>query len=137
MLSRARLVVVVAMLVGCSRNAPIEPTPASIRGAIGIHARMVRLPDADGYTLNGRRFIQITRVASGSSAAQAGIKVGDELAEIDGETVHSTAFAIDRIAAAPPGTSLRLGLRRAGTDLELTVPVMSRGDAFPDTKAGD
>jgi len=57
--------------------------------------------------------VRIFAVAKGSPAARAGIRVGDQLVEIDGESVSDLdVVAVARRLEGAPGTTLLLGLRR-------------------------
>jgi len=57
--------------------------------------------------------VRIFAVAEGSPAARAGIRVGDQLVAIDGESVSDLdVVAVARRLEGAPGTTLLLGLRR-------------------------
>lgn len=125
------LLLVALCLAGCSRPPATTSTAAPTGpGAIGLYARVVHLPDSQGFPLQGRRFVQVSRVLPGSAAERAGLRPGDELRAIDGDTVASAGFAMDRIAAAPPGSTLTLRVLRAGEDLTLPVTVGAQSEVF-------
>jgi hypothetical protein len=57
--------------------------------------------------------VRIFAVAEGSPAARAGIRAGDELVTINGESVSEVdVVTVARRLEGPPGTVLSLGLRR-------------------------
>ncbi len=57
--------------------------------------------------------VRVFAVAEGSPAARAGIRAGDELVAIDGESVTGLeVVAVARRLEGAPGTALSLGLRR-------------------------
>jgi Zn-dependent protease with chaperone function len=78
---------------------------------------------------------QVSAVASGSPAARAGIRPGDEIVAIQGLPVSAMLAKaadpalvaddmMDRLAAMPPGRTVRLVLRRGRTSLsKQVVPV--------------
>ena len=61
--------------------------------------------------------VRIFAVAEGSPAARAGIRAGDELVAIDGESVATLeVVAVARMLEGAPGTTLSLKLRRGSRD---------------------
>jgi len=63
----------------------------------------------------------IRLVASGSPAAEAGVKTGDMLRRIDGAPLTLAARLGDTVAEKQPGESVHLSLLREGKELELDV----------------
>ena len=67
--------------------------------------------------------VTVKGVQPGSAAAEAGLREGDRLLTLDGlwtDTVNDTYLAASSVR---PGTAARLGIRRDGKDMELTVTV--------------
>ena len=60
-------------------------------------------------------------VVAGGPGAQAGLKAGDVITEVDGERVHSGDELIVRTRAHRPGDRLRLTLRRDGKDMTVSL----------------
>ncbi|HEY9440412.1 MAG TPA: trypsin-like peptidase domain-containing protein, partial [Streptomyces sp.] len=60
-------------------------------------------------------------VIAGGPGAKAGIRPGDVITEVDGQSVHSGEELIVRIRAHRPGDRLDLGLTRGGKDLSMTL----------------
>ncbi|MER5544564.1 trypsin-like peptidase domain-containing protein [Streptomyces sp. NPDC002589] len=60
-------------------------------------------------------------VTRGGPGEQAGLKAGDVITEVDGQPVHTAEELIVKIRAHRPGDSLRLTVRRGGTDQEVTL----------------
>ncbi len=60
-------------------------------------------------------------VTAGGPGAQAGLKAGDVITEVDGERVHSGDELIVRTRAHRPGDRLRLTLRRDGRDMTVSL----------------
>lgn len=90
-------------------------------------------PGCTGLTYSGAARAPVPRaehpvvssVAERSPAAEAGIRVGDVIVEVDG----TDARTLPRLFASPPGTRHRIRVRRQGRthDLELTAgwPLMA------------
>jgi hypothetical protein len=69
--------------------------------------------------------VEVKHVYAGTPAAKAGLQAGDRLLTLDGrwtDTVADTYRAAGHVAA---GTAARLGIRRDGKEMELTVAVQS------------
>lgn len=60
-------------------------------------------------------------VSSGGPGAEAGIKAGDVITEVDGTRVHSGEELIVKTRAHRPGDRLRLTVHRGGADRTLTL----------------
>lgn len=60
------------------------------------------------------------QVIEGEAAAEAGLRVGDEVVAVDGEPVADWMAFVDRVRASP-GQPLDLEVRRDGERLEITV----------------
>lgn len=58
------------------------------------------------------RGVLIGRVQPGSAAAVAGVKVGDVLVEVKGDTIESATDVIDSLSAAKKGESVRMSVIR-------------------------
>jgi hypothetical protein len=71
--------------------------------------------------------LRVARVAPGGGAAEVGIAAGDEILFVDGRPVAEVGFkgAIDMIRG-PEGSTVILGMRRAGEGPVVPVPVPRR-----------
>ncbi|MFI6618129.1 trypsin-like peptidase domain-containing protein [Streptomyces sp. NPDC050528] len=68
-------------------------------------------------------------VTAGGPGAKAGLKAGDVITEVDGESVHSGNELIVRTRAHRPGDHVRLTLRRGGKDMTVSLVLgSSTGD---------
>ncbi len=67
----------------------------------------------------------VANVSAGSPAARAGLKTGDLIIAIDGQTVDDPNAFDYRFATKPLGGSAQVGLLRNGKDLRLTVALES------------
>ena len=76
-------------------------------------ARAFDLPQAEGALLGD--------VEEGSPAAKSGLRRGDVIEAIEGESVTDSAALRLRIAMTPPGTKVRLKVRRGNSVREVDV----------------
>jgi putative serine protease PepD len=80
----------------------------------------VSLADADG----GAR---VTRVASGSAAADAGLEAGDVITAVDGRAVSSADDVVARISGMSPGDAVTLSVQRSGSSTTIRATLGSAG----------
>ena len=67
--------------------------------------------------------VLISAIDRAGPAARAGIRPGDEVVAINGETVSSSRGLIRAVASVTPGNSARLTVRRQGQTMDLPVVV--------------
>ena len=72
--------------------------------------------------------VLIQDVLSGTPAATAGIKSGDEILSVDDAKVHTPEELIAAIQSKGVGNSVKVRLRRAGKDATRTVKLVARPD---------
>jgi serine protease Do len=89
------------------------------RGWLGVALR-----DADAPA-NGA---VIAAVERNSPAVRAGLRQGDVVVGMNGETIDTSRALIRAVAAAPPGQSVRLRIRRQARELDIPVTVGLRPD---------
>ena len=89
------------------------------RGWLGVALR-----DADAPA-NGA---VIAAVERNSPAVRAGLHQGDVVVGMNGETIDTSRALIRAVAAAPPGQSVRLRIRRQARELDIPVTVGLRPD---------
>jgi serine protease Do len=87
------------------------------RGWLGVS-----VAEAAGHQ-NG---VAIAGVDRSGPAARAGVRTGDIVTAVNGERIETARGLIRAVAATTPGNSVRLTVRRAGTDLEIPVTVGRR-----------
>ncbi len=68
----------------------------------------------------------IGAVERGGPALRAGLRAGDIVTTVNGQPVDSARGLIRQIAQAPPGSVVRLDVRRQGRDVQLSVTVGHR-----------
>lgn len=108
---------------GVRREVEVRPTYSDIRG---IYTLGVRPGGADEPLL-------VESISSGSAAAEAGLRPGDRILSIDGQTVLGDA-AVEALANAGIGQSLRLGIQRG--DASLDVDLTARSTTSPTPRVG-
>jgi putative serine protease PepD len=69
---------------------------------------------------------QVGSVRSGSPAAKAGLKAGDVIVSIDGETITSADELTAVVAEHQPGDTLKLVVERSGSKLSLNATLGTR-----------
>ena len=97
---------------------------------IGVAAVEVTRENMARYNLREPRGLVITRVAEGSPAARAGLKVGDVILRFEGEQVTTYRKLQRLISEAAPEQTVRLGLSRNGSEQEVSVTLGHRQDYF-------
>ena len=70
--------------------------------------------------------VAIQGVERNGPAARAGIRAGDAIVAVNGERVESSRGLIRSVAAAAPGSNVRLSVRRQGRELDVPVTVGRR-----------
>jgi len=85
------------------------PFPPQERGYLGAQWKEVRTT------------VALTRVLAGTGAEAAGLDAGDELLQVDGETVQNATHLAGLLAAHLPGERVAVTYRRAGRVRKATV----------------
>ncbi|ALM91725.1 Outer membrane stress sensor protease DegS [Alteromonas stellipolaris LMG 21856] len=76
-----------------------------------------------GGEYRNRPGIEVTAVANGSAADEAGLQPGDIILAIDGIRLESASKTLDMIAETAPGTTLELEISRGGNPLTINALV--------------
>ena len=96
------------------------------RGWLGV-AVQDQAPDSGAATPSRvRRGVLVQGVERGSPAARAGLRQGDLVTGLNGESLETSRALIRGIAGTPPGQSVRVTLLRDGRQQELAVQVGRR-----------
>ncbi len=79
---------------------------------------------------------QLVEVAPDRAADKGGVRHGDIVIAIDGDSIEDTRELIDTISAMPPGTKVELTVIRDGKQRKLDVTLEAR-DALAEDTGGD
>jgi serine protease Do len=101
--------------------AQLKDHGAVTRGWIGVQIQPVTAEIADSLSLKNARGALVAEPQSDSPAQKAGIKAGDVIVSVNGETVSDARNLARRISAMAPGTSVKLGIIRGGKEDTLTL----------------
>ena len=100
---------------------------AVMHGYLGIDVRPVTPQQRVRFGVTTPAW-EIVDVMAGSPAAQAGVRAGDWLVSIEGESLASRAEAVGRIADHKPGEQLTLALLRGQRFYQTQVTLSERPD---------
>ena len=111
-----------ALLIGVVSDVP-QPMPGPSRerphGWLGITVA----PVDEGA--------EISVVEHGSAAEKAGLKNGDLIKRLDGETLQSSDQLIDKLSRMPPNKNVSLSVSRKDKDMELKVTLGRSPGSLP------
>jgi S1-C subfamily serine protease len=96
---------------------------ATVEGPTADHLWGLTLQDvneglAEVFALAGVDGVLVSDVGAG--AAAAAVERGDVITNVNGEAVHRVAELRERAAVLATGAPVRLGLKRAGTDVQVS-----------------
>ncbi|MBA3640255.1 MAG: DegQ family serine endoprotease [Acidobacteria bacterium] len=86
------------------------------RGKLGVTIQGITPALAESLGLNGTTGALVGDVEAGSPAAKAGIKSGDVITAINGESVKDSNVLRNEIAQLQPGTSVKITILRDGKE---------------------
>jgi serine protease Do len=98
------------------------------RGFLGVELGEVNREVVQRLKLQAERGALIEGVTSGSSAAQAGLQKDDVIVKWDGEPIESARELSRHIRETPAGRNVRLGVLRAGSEIEVNVKMGERAN---------
>ncbi len=91
------------------------------RGWIGVQIQTVTPDIADSLGLKKAEGALVAEPQANSPAAQAGIKAGDVITQVDGNVVKDSRDLAKRIGSMAPGTKINLTLLHDGTEKSLSL----------------
>jgi serine protease Do len=92
-----------------------------VRGFLGATIQNVTPTMAKALGLESASGVLIGDVTPGGPAAKAGLKPGDVITKMNGETVADSAVLRLHISQTAPGTSVPLSVRRGNSSVDLNV----------------
>ena len=112
----------------------LKDNGAVTRGWIGVEIQPVTQDIADSMGLKSTGGALVAEAQSSSPAAKAGVKSGDVITAVDGETVANPHELARRIAALGPKKTATLAIIRNGSPMTLDVTL---GTMLADKTAGN
>ncbi len=91
------------------------------RGMLGVNIQPITEDVAKSLQLKDTRGVIVSNVQANSAAEKAGIKRGDIITAINGETIEDTNVLRNKVAETPPGTDIKITVLRDGQPQELTA----------------
>jgi len=102
-----------------------------IRGWIGVEGQDLTPDLAASFQLNEANGVLIAGGLRGGPADRAGIRPGDVLLEIDGQSVPDSGAMLNRIASLQPGQSARFKILRNQRETSAEVEIGRRPKTQP------
>jgi serine protease DegQ len=103
----------------------IITTGTVTRGWIGVEPQDVTPAIAESFGLEQKGTI-VAGVLQGGPADKAGIKPGDVLLDVNGQSITDTTRLLNVIAQIKPGTDAKVHLKRKNKDLDVKVTIGKR-----------
>jgi Do/DeqQ family serine protease len=102
-----------------------------VRGWIGVEPTEITPDLAKTFNVQRTSGVIITGVLQTGPAFKAGVKPGDVLLSVEGETVRNVAELLTRVSALKPGQPARMKVLRQNDEIELTVTPGQRPKVKP------
>ncbi|MCY0856718.1 Do family serine endopeptidase [Cupriavidus sp. D39] len=104
----------------------IISTGSVTRGWIGVEPQDMTPEIAESFGLEAKEGALIAAVVQGGPADKAGVKPGDVLVSVDGQSISDTTALLNAIAQLKPGAEAKMKVVRRGKPAELTVMIGKR-----------
>ena len=91
------------------------------RGMLGVNIQNITPEMAKSFDLKDNKGVIVSNVRAGSAAEKAGVKRNDIIVGVGGETIEDSNVLRNKIAAAQPGSQIKLKILRDGNEQELTA----------------
>jgi len=96
-------------------------------GYMGIGISDVTPENSKFFDLKKAEGALVTQVESNSPGAKAGLKMGDVITQLDGQTVNDAGELQVQVGQKQPGTTIQLGVIRDGKSLNVPVTLEAMG----------
>ncbi len=101
------------------------------RGYLGVSLQDLNDDLAEGLGLDNTNGALVAEPIEGAPAIEAGVRSGDVIVSVDGQSVSSSRELSRVISRRAPGTTVTLGIIRGGEEIEVQVTL----DRLPDDEA--
>jgi Do/DeqQ family serine protease len=91
------------------------------RGMLGVNIQNITEETAKALELKDTKGVLVSNVRAGSAAEKAGVKRGDIILAINGETIEDSNVLRNKVAATQPGSDIKLTVSRDGNEQEFTA----------------
>jgi serine protease Do len=116
-------------------NELISPDHKVVRGSIGITFQST-LSSAVSRVYGFKAGVLVSSVQPGFAADKAGIKPGDIIVSVDGQSIKDGNALVDNISARKPGSTVKIGYLRNGKEMETTVTIGDRSKMMAAVNSG-
>ena len=100
-----------------------------VRGWIGVEPQELNAELAETFKVRSKTGVIITGVLQNGPAAQAGVRPGDVIVSVAGQSVKNVTELLSAVAALQPGTASKLGVERREGSMEIQVTPGKRQQA--------
>ncbi len=101
-----------------------------MRGWLGITMQELDENTARAVGLKDTKGVLVAHVIPGDPADKGGLKIGDVITKVGGQTVDDPNALLARIASLRPGEKIQLGVWRQNRTLDLTITLGERKPNF-------
>jgi serine protease Do len=107
--------------IGEQPNEEVQVAAAPREERLGLTVEALTAENADRFNLSARAGVVVTAVKPGSAGAEAGIRTGDAILEMNRRRISSVEAFRDVIAAVRPGDLVPVYIQRGGGGNEYVV----------------
>ena len=116
-------------------NDLISPAHKVVRGSIGITFQAA-LPSAVSRVYGFKSGVLVNSVSKNGGADKAGIKPGDVITSVDGQSVKDGDALVNIVSAKHPGEAVKLGYLRNGKQDTANVVIQDRATLYANQGEG-
>ena len=97
-----------------------------VRGWLGLEPQDLTEEQAQQLLIAGGPGVVVANILVQSPAFQAGVRPGDIIVSVMGQSVRSAQEVVSKVAALKPGSPVDLGVRRGGDAVSVRIKVIER-----------